>query len=254
MARGTGRWLRDVDVGLLTEGGGPANVVAPAPGGVVYFDCFTETYRAVLRRLVRTSTTVKVFVRLQPTIRRPQTYPEAPFEGSDVSIVDWPIDADRLRNCTIEHWVRIHFEEMHAGIVHLARERGWALEAFELARRTVVESGFRYQRHGQRRFLSPNRRFRIRLDVEMDWRWLTLFAVLTTLRGAEVGRREIHKLPATLSSLPDYSTPLSKWQSPTRFVFRCKRSGWPASPLSISTSWRDEMCESLVRLADPAAG
>lgn len=246
MAAGTGRWLRDVDVGLFDEGG-PPHIFAPVPGGVVYFDCFTEIYRAVLRRLVRTTGTVKVLVRLQPTFRRPKTYPEVPLEGSDVSIVDWPIDAERLRNCTVEQWVHIHFEEMHAGIIHLAKERGWELEAFELARRTVVESGFRYHRRGQRQFLSPDRRFRIRADVEMDWRWLMLFAVLTTARGVEVGRREIHKLPAALSSLPDYSTPLSKWQSPTRFVFRCKRSGWPASPLSISTSWHDEMRASLAR-------
>ena len=214
---------------------------APAPGGVVYFDCFTETYRAVVRRLVRTTCIVKVLVRLTPSIREPQTYAEVPFEGSAVAFVDWPIDGDRLRNCTIEQWLHIHFEEMHAGIVHLAKQRGWPLEAFELARRTVVESGFRYHRRGKRQFVSPDRRFRIRADLEMDWRWLTLHAVLTNTKGKEVARREIHKLPGTLGSLPDYSTPLSKWQSPTRFVFRCRQSGWPASPMSISTSWRDEM-------------
>ena len=65
-----------------------------------------------------------------------------------------------------------------------------------------------------------------------------VFVALIALWWAAV---EILKVPGTLSSLPDYSTPLSKWQSPTRFVFRCRQSGRPASPLSISTSWRDEM-------------
>jgi hypothetical protein len=208
------RRLRDVDVGLK-----PPLLRAPGNGGFVVCDCFTETYRAVTRKLLRVPATAKVYVQLDPDLVRPQTHPISAFEGTEVATVGWPIDLARLKGVSADEWIRVHFEEMHAGIVHLAKERRWPLDPLAVAREAVIDSNFRFTGQGKKAFTSSDRRHRIRLDYVMDWEWFVVFAVLLDKEFQELGRKEIVRYPAGGAPVHHYLRGKSGWTSSTTFRF-----------------------------------
>ncbi|MCA9228186.1 MAG: hypothetical protein KDA47_21335 [Planctomycetales bacterium] len=175
--------------------------------------CIAELYLFLIRDKVKTDKTRKVLLFFTDL----QTGP--PPEVRPIRCL-WPFDfSDYIAADAREKKQRV-LDALHAGMLWLAENCGWAPQPLEDAYVEAVARDLTLKASLKKTWPSPDRRYRVRVDFRFDIDAVYLDAVLTKYHGSqEVARLKLGKARPYRGCMFDYGAE-GEWTAPTVFELR----------------------------------